>query len=173
MMIVPPDWLVGATAPWSTLYSDSSAVRVAVVSLHLVPLVLGGGVAVAMDRLTLRAGRLDDDARTRQLAELGGVHRWVGPAVALTMVSGVLLLLADVEQYFGSVAYWTKMGLVLALLVNGVAMLRAERALATQAAGGAWEDDARPRWKRLERASATSLFLWVAITIAGVVVVNL
>lgn len=173
MMITPPDWLVGATAPWSSLYSDSAAVRVAVVSLHLVPLVLGGGVAVAMDRLTLRAGRLDDDARTRQLAELGAVHRWVGPALGLMLVSGAALLLADVEQYFGSVTYWTKMGLVLALLVNGVAMMRAERALATQAAGGEWQDAARSAWRRLERSSATSLFLWMAITIAGVALVNL
>ena len=172
-MIAPPDWRVDATAPWSSLYSDSPAVRVAVVSLHLVPLVLGGGVAVAMDRLTLRAGRLDDDARARQLAELGSVHRWIGPALALTMLSGALLLLADVEQYAGSVTYWTKMGLVLALLVNGVAMMRAERALATQAAGGEWVDDARRAWKRLERASATSLFLWVAITVAGVGLGNL
>lgn len=171
-MIAAPEWLVGATAPWSSLYSDSAAVRVVVVSLHLVPLVLGGGVAVAMDRLTMRAGRLDDAARARQLAELGSVHRWVGPALALTIVSGALLFLSDVEQYAGSVSYWTKMGLVLALLVNGVAMMRAERGLATQAAGGEWDDPSRRAWKRLERASATSLFLWAAITVAGVVLVN-
>lgn len=172
MIVAPPEWLVAAVQPWATLYSDSTAVRTAVVSLHLVPLVLGGGVAVAVDRMTLRAGRLDEGARVRQLTELASVHRWVAPALALTILSGVALLLSDVEEYVGNWIFWTKMGLVLALLVNGLAMSRAERGLSNEAAGGGWDAGSHHAWRRLERSSVTSLLLWLSITVAGVALVN-
>jgi hypothetical protein len=173
MMIAPPEWLLGAAEPWATLYSDSAPVRIVVLSLHLVPLLLGGGVAIATDRSTLQAGRGGlGDACSRQLVTLGAVHRWIGIALTFTIVSGVLLLLSDLEQFFGSVVYWTKMGLVVALLVNGLAMMRAERALAPQAGGAGWEDAAPEAWRKLERSARTSFVLWVLITIAGVALVN-
>ena len=172
-MIAPPGWLVAATEPWSALYGASSLVRTAVVGIHLVPLLLGGGVAVALDRATLRRGRWDaPERRTQHLVELTAAHRWVGTALALTLGSGLLLLLADPEQFFGSGVFWIKLGLVAALAVNGVRMMASERALAAQAAGESWDDEAVARWRRLEQHARTSLVLWVLITVAGVVMVN-
>ena len=172
-MITPPEWLVGAAEPWATLYSDSGVIRTVVVSLHLVPLVLGGGVAVATDRDTLALRPATDEVgRARMLSGLGAVHRWVGPALAVTIVSGVLLLLADLEQFLGSRIYWVKMLLVGALLVNGLAMMRAERGLAAQATGAAWDERAADAWRKIRRTSILSLALWTTIVVVGVALVN-
>lgn len=172
-MIAPAEWVVAATEPWSALYSDSSFVRTTVVGLHLVPLVLGGGVAVAMDRTTLRLRRTTShERRAQQLVEISAAHRWVGTALALTLASGVLLLLADLEQYLRSGIFWAKLALVSALAVNGLRMMISERALAAQAAGEAWDEAADVHWRRLEGSARTSLVLWVLITAAGVAMVN-
>lgn len=173
MIIAPPEWLTRAVEPWNTYYSDHGAVRTIIVSLHVVPLLLGGGAAVTMDRLTLDAGRVGDEAgRGRQLATLGAAHRMVTLALALVTLSGLALLLADLETYFGSWVFWTKMALFVGLLVNGIGMLRAERAMAHVLEGDAWDEPAGLGWRRLERAARASLALWTVITVLGVALVN-
>jgi hypothetical protein len=151
--------------PWNALYSDSKAVSSAVVFLHLVPLLLAGGAALTADRATLRAARGSVDDRRRQLGELARVHAVVLGGLALSFVSGVLLFLADVDEFLGSPVFWVKLGFVGLLLLNGFMMNRTEKALAS---GG----DETALWARLRTISVLSLILWVTTTLVGVVLTN-
>jgi hypothetical protein len=156
-----------AAEPWKNLYGDSKVVATAVVFAHLGALFVGGGLALAADRATMRAvrgGAPVDDAGARSLADLAGTHRPVVIALALVVASGVLLLLSDVETFWGSPVYWIKMALVAALLVNGWLMTRAESALATDAASGPWG--------RLRTHAVLSATLWMATLLAGVALAN-
>jgi hypothetical protein len=151
--------------PWNALYSDSKAVSSAVVFLHLVPLLLAGGAALTADRATLRAARGSVDDRRRQLGDLARVHTVVLGGLALSFVSGVLLFLADVDEFLGSPVFWVKLGFVGLLLLNGFMMTRTEKALGS---GG----DETALWARLRTISVLSLILWVTTTLVGVVLTN-
>jgi len=61
--------------------------------------------------------------------------------------------------------FWVKLALIGLLLANGFVMNRTERALA---AGG----DESTLWGRLRTISMLSLTLWIATTLAGVVLTN-
>ena len=151
--------------PWNALYSDSKVVSSAVVFLHLVPLLLAGGAALSADRATLRAARDSAEERTRQLRELARAHGLVLGGLALSFVSGVLLFLADVDEYLGSPIFWVKLAFVGMLLVNGFMMTRTERSLTS---GG----DEATLWARLRTISLLSQFLWIATTLVGVVLMS-
>jgi uncharacterized membrane protein len=151
--------------PWNSLYGDSKAISSAVIFLHLVPLVLAGGAAVVADRATIRASRGADEDRTRQLTELSRTHTIVLGGLALSFASGVLLFLSDVDSFLRSPFFWIKLGLVGLLLANGFVMTRTEKALAAGGEGGAL-------WNRLRTISMLSLTLWLATTLAGVVLTN-
>lgn len=78
------------------------------------------------------------------------VHRPVTIGLALLLISGLLLAASDIEVYATSRIYWLKMAMVAALLVNGFILFR-----------------------RNNRTSARiSMTLWLAITVAGVVLTN-
>lgn len=149
-------------APWQSLYAESTTLPAALNFAHLGGLLVGGGLALAADRQTLRAGGGSLAERARQLGELAALHRVVLAALALVVASGVALFLADVEQFAASPWYWGKMALVALLLANGALMQRSERALRE---GG---PDAS-RWTRLRGHAAASAALWLAVTFAGVV----
>src|SRR5688572_31518185 len=166
-MIAPPEALVRLVEPWSQFYGDSTLVPTLVVFGHIAALVFGGGLAVTLDRATMRAARGPAEFRWRQLEELARAHRLVLTGLALSFVTGVLLFTSDIETYFGSWIYWTKMTLIVLLLVNGYMMTRAESGIrltpnAADAAG----------WKRLRLTAAISMTLWFAIAFAGVALVN-
>jgi len=148
--------------PWNSLYSDSKVVSSAVIFFHLVPLLLAGGAALAADRATLRAVRGSTEDRARQLVDLSRTHRVVLGGLALSFASGVLLFLSDVDTFLESPFFWIKLGLVGLLLVNGFLMTRTEQAL-----NGRGEDGAL--WARMKTISMVSLVLWLATTLAGVV----
>lgn len=106
--------------------------------LHIGGLLLAGGLAIAADRSTMRALRLPVSERALSMLELAAVHRWVLTGLTVIVVSGLALLTADIETFFGSWIFWTKMGLVILLLTNGFMMTRIERMLALEA------DDRQP-----------------------------
>lgn len=166
-MIAPPEALVRLVEPWSQYYGDSAFVPTVVVFGHIAALVFAGGLAVTLDRATLRAARGPAEFRWRQLEELRAAHRFVLIGISLSVVTGVLLFTADLETYFGSWIFWTKMGLIALLLFNGFLMTRAEGriGLTPNAAD-------ETGWKRLRTTAIVSLVLWFTIAFAGVALVK-
>lgn len=158
-----PEGLVRLLEPWSQLYSDSKLLPTLLVFAHIAALVFAGGLAVTLDRATLRAARGPAEFRRRQLDELGAAHRLVLTGLALSFATGVLLFTTDLETYFASWIYWTKMALIVVLLANGYMMTRAESRI--RLAPNADDDIG---WRRLRRTAAVSMALWFAIALAGV-----
>jgi uncharacterized membrane protein len=167
VLIAPPRFLVDLVDPWATAYGHSGVLATAVGFLHIAPIVVGGGLAIALDRSTLHLRPNEPGARARHLAELGSAHRVVLGALTLSFLSGLALFASDVETYFGSWIFWLKMGFIAVLLVNGALMERTERSLRSAGSG------AEPQWRRLRTIAVTSLVLWLTITLAGVALLNL
>ena len=161
-----PEVLTRLAEPWAHFYGHSKAASTIVTFLHIAPIVVGGGIAIALDRATLRLDVEDGPARERHLRELGLVHPIVLSSLALLLLSGLAMLAADLDTFLGSWVFWLKMALIVALLANGARMTRLERALAG-AAGTAGD-----QWRRLRGIAVTSVILWLAITLAGVVLTN-
>ncbi|MGH7677751.1 MAG: hypothetical protein ACRENU_04740 [Gemmatimonadaceae bacterium] len=162
-----PAALVRFVEPWSQLYSDSTVLPTIIVFGHIAALVFAGGLAVTMDRGTLRAVHGPAEFRWRQLEELDRAHRLVVFGLVLSVITGVLLFTADLETYFGSPIYWTKMTLIAGLLLNGYVMTRTETRI--RSSPGA-EDDAG--WRRLRTTARLSIALWFAIAFVGVALVK-
>jgi hypothetical protein len=137
---------------WSDLYSGSPVLRTTIGFSHLGALLVGGGCAVGDDLATLRASDLAHLPKHRK-----GVHRTVVAGLAILIVSGALLFFANLDTYLYSKAFWIKMGLVLALFANGLAIVRAERV---------WNET------HIRRVARISLALWILTTFAGVVLMN-
>jgi hypothetical protein len=165
MIMAVPNMLTELAAPWANFYSHSKVASTVVVFLHIIPIVIGGGLGISVDRATLRLRHDEAGARTRHLAELHSVHPIVIGSLALSFLSGIALFAADLETYFGSWVFWLKMVMIAALLANGWFMTRAESKLIK---GGA-----EVLWRRLRLMAVSSLVLWIAITFVGVVLVNL
>jgi hypothetical protein len=134
-------------------------VSVTVRFLHLAGILVGGGTALATDRRVLLARRRPEAERAEAVMALGAAHRVVLPALAIVVASGLLMLAADTQTFLYSRLYWCKMGLVTLLLLNGVGLLAAERAVSAGRARA---------WTWLGFTSAGSLVLWFAVLFAGV-----
>ena len=165
-MMAAPAFLVDLFQPWNDFYSHSAAVETVVQFLHVGGLLFAGGLAIAADRHSLRAMRVAAAGRTGHLEELAAVHRWVLTGLTVVVVSGLLLLAADIDAFFGSWVYWVKMLLVILLLANGWGMNRVEQQLRAD------PSDTSPAWGRLHRVAVVSLTLWFTITLAGIALVN-
>lgn len=166
-MIAPPQALVELVEPWSAVYGDSTVIPTLVVFGHIAALVFAGGLAITLDRATLRAARGPAEFRWRQLEELRAAHRLVVIGLGLSVVTGVLLFAADLETYFGSWIYWTKMALIVTLLLNGYLMTRVESRISSTPNAA---DDAG--WRQLRSNALVSLVLWFSIAFAGVALVK-
>ena len=148
-----------AVARWAHLYSDRKAVSEAVTFVHLGGVLLAGGLAVSADRATLRLARapaLQSETHGWALDEIAGVHRLVLIGLTVIFASGLLQTLADLGTYLPSVVFWSKMGLVGALLGNGWIRLRAERAV---------QGGVTAAWSAYRRTSIASLVLWFTLVL--------
>lgn len=154
--------LVNLAAPWAKIYSHSKTVSASVMFLHLAPLVFAAGAAFTTDRMTLRAMRAGAADRARQLQEIAASHRIVLIGLTFSFVSGILMFLSDVETFLGSAYIWVKLGFVGLLLLNGFVMTRTEKKLEVSGDNGAL-------WARMRTLAILSAFLWLATTLAGVV----
>jgi hypothetical protein len=94
----------------------------------------------------------------RGLSELATVHRWVLVGLGITLLSGLLMMFADLDTYLGSWVFWTKMGLIVVLLANGGLRWRAERGV---------RDGRAAAWVGLRRTTIASLVLWFGVLLAG------
>jgi hypothetical protein len=147
---------------WASLYANSAVLRSAVSFAHLGGLVASAGPAIAADRALLRALRQGRDAVRGELANLRTTHALVLTGLVAVTASGVLLMLADLDAYLQSTAFWIKMLLIVALTLNGVLLLRADRLIQRGERGAA----------TLRAASLVSMILWFATTLAGAVLPN-
>ena len=148
--------------PWSTMYGDSTALSVGLTYAHLGAMMVGGGLAIAADRTVLKAGMVTEvEARRALAASIGDVHRPVVLALLVSLVSGALQLAADLEALAGNRIMWIKIGLLAALAVNGLLMLRDERGLRAAPEVTTWLSALRLR-------AMVSVALWLAIVLAGV-----
>ena len=163
-MIAPPSSLVSLAEPWASFYSDSHLAQTLVTFAHIGALVVGGGTAIATDRATLRMA--SDVDRRRHLLDVAQIHRVVIGSLGLVVISGILLFASDVEAHWGSPIFWTKMVLVVALLVNGARMQRIEKAAVAESVPPA------AQWSAFRGTAIVSLILWLAITLAGVALIN-
>src|SRR5215203_6123323 len=99
-------------APWQQVYSDSAVLSIGVTALHLIGMLVGGGLAIAADRATLRISEEQPGERERHLGELNAIHRPVLVALALLFVTGVAMVTSDIETFLTSPVLWIKLGLV-------------------------------------------------------------
>ena len=158
-----PEFLVHVAEGWARLYADSRVLSTGVIFVHLAGLLLGGGAAVSADRATLRASRELEPARADHLAFLSTVHRAAIGGLAMLAVSGLAMLLADLESIWSTKTFWIKMGLVALLLANGLLVQRAERLARTLPARA---------WTQLKATAIASLVLWFAIVLAGTILAS-
>jgi uncharacterized membrane protein len=149
---------------WNSFYSNHAVIRSLIGFLHIGGLVIGGGLAISADRMTLRAAKRGAAERASQLEALRSTHRIVLISLAAVLVSGFLLFAADSDNFLHSILFWVKMGMVVALMVNGVLLTRAERRA---------ESDAVAGWRWLTITSTTSVALWMLTTLAGAALPNI
>lgn len=142
------------------------SVQAATTFAHLAGFLLGGGFAIAADAATIRAARRTEPRRRRQLTYIHGVHRLVLAGLAVTLVSGLLMLAADLESLAASRIFWVKITLVVLLIANGGVMARTESALR------AGTTEADRHWMRMRRTAVCSFVLWFAAVLAGALLVN-
>jgi len=162
MQIEIPQVLIDLTAPWGDFMKHSKLAKTIVIFFHVAAIVVGGGIAIGLDRLTLRLSRGDSADRGRHLAELARTHNIVIGSLALSIISGLALVASEIDNFPTSWIFWVKMGFILVLLVNGARMKNIETKMAS--AGPPSHSD----WARLHRAAMASVTLWLTITFLGV-----
>ena len=150
-------------APWSDYYAAHIAVQSGLLFAHFAGMLAGGGVAFATDRDTFRARRGSDADRQRQVKRLNAAHRIVIGGLAVTFLSGLLLLAADFEALIVVPAFWVKMGLLALLMANGAVRARAGHRATESSPRGA------RAWRTINRAAIASAVLWFAVVASGVI----
>ena len=149
---------------WTSFYSNHAVVRSLIGFFHIGGLVIGGGCAISADRLILLAAWRGTTELTTQLETLRGTHRTVLASLAAVMVSGLLLFGADTGTFLHSAVFWLKMGLIAALMANGLVLVRAEKRAESDLASG---------WRTLTITSTVSVALWMLTTLAGAALPNI
>ncbi len=147
--------------PWADFYGGSTLLQGLVTFLHVGGIVAAMGLALATDRSTFRVSGKPSAIRRDHVAELGAVHTPVLWALGVVLVSGVALVLADVETFLPSWFFWSKMALFGVLMVNGLTFRGVEKGLEAD------PDDAGA-WRSLRWAAGRSVALWGVVLLLGV-----
>ena len=163
-------------APWQALYADSKVLETSVTSVHIVATLVGGGIAIAADRDTLRTDRNSAGPGPQALDELHATHRPVVIGLVFLFLSGFALAAADVKTFAASPVFVIKLVLVLLLCVNGGVLAHTEhllrRRVFAETERPASRDPTPVLWRRLRAASWLSLTLWTCTAVAGAALVN-
>jgi hypothetical protein len=152
--------------PWARFYSKSDLAQAVVLFAHLGGVLWGGGLALSADRSVWRLRTASAEERARLLVEIGRMHKPILAGLGVAALSGVLLLLADIETYGPSPWFWGKMAGFSLLLINGRWLQVHERRM--QAKAGMIPTG----WSALTVASAASMTLWFAVVLGGVLLMN-
>jgi hypothetical protein len=152
-------------APWAELYNGSTPLQTTIACAHVGGTLLGGGLAIAADRTTLRWTHDHTAVPPHILPELAEVHRPVLISLIVIVVSGVLLFAADLDALWASPVMWIKGGLFGLLLVNGLFITRTEQLLSRS-------NEDLAAWTRLRRFSIASLLLWFGVALTGTALLN-
>jgi hypothetical protein len=163
-------------APWQSLYADSKVLETTVTSAHIVATLVGGGIAVAADRDTLRTERTEAGMGPQALDELHATHRPVMIGLAVLFLSGAALAAADIATFAKSPVLLIKLGFVTLLCINGTFLARTEhllrRRVFAEIARPASPDTTPVLWRRLRAASWLSITLWICTAVAGTALLN-
>jgi len=133
-------------------------------------MLIGGGLAIAADRATLRISHELPGERERHLGELKAVHRPVLIALTVLFLSGLAMMTADLDTFLKSPVLWLKIGLVALLVINGVILERTEAKLRRN--GGPDQGPPPDLWGRLRAAAVASITLWIATLVAGTILTS-
>jgi hypothetical protein len=163
-------------APWQSVYSGSKFLETTVTSVHIVATLVGGGIALAADRVTLLTLRDEDRLGPKALDDLHATHRPVMIGLAALFLSGFALALADVETFAKSPIFLIKLLCVVLLCLNGLFLARTEHCLRRRVLG----EDCHPTspastmtlWTRLRTASWISIVLWITTVVVGCALLN-
>ena len=158
-------------APWQSAYGDSAVISIGITALHLIGMLVGGGLAIAADRATLRITEEAPGQREWHLGELNAIHRPVLLAMTLLFATGLAMVAADVTTFITSPVLWVKLTLVALLVINGVVLERTETAL-RRTKESAPDASSEKLWSRLRISAICSIAVWIATLLAGVVLVN-
>ena len=112
----------------------------------------------------LAAIKRGEAERRSLLTSVRNTHAVVLVGLVAVMGSGALLLAADVDTYLTSRLFWTKMALVVLLMINGLILTRAER----RASAGD-----HVSWGTLRWTAVASLALWFLTTLTGTGLLNM
>ena len=153
--------------PWQSAYGDYGILSTSVTALHLIGMLVGGGLAIAADRATLRISEEAPGQREWHLGELNAIHRPVLLAMTLLFVTGIAIVAADVQTFVTSPILWVKLTLVALLLLNGVVLERTETAL-RRTSESAPTGSSEKLWSRLRISAICSIAAWIATLVAGV-----
>ena len=144
---------------WASFYGNHALLSTTVTYLHLAGLVVGGGAAVTTDRQILRAWHRGGARRPATLIDVAAVHAFVIGGLVLTVVTGALMLFADLDTFMASPLFWWKMAGVTLLLANGAVLGWAE--------GLARRTDGARGWPILGVVSVMSMALWLVTLFLG------
>ena len=151
-------------ATWGSFYANHASMRTAIAFAHVGGLVAAGGASMMADREILSASRTRERSGSVALRTLRKTHGVVLAGLAIVIVSGVLLFAADLDAYLVSRLFWIKMALVVALMINGAVLTRAERVASS---------NLDHSWETLKWTATASLVLWSLTTFIGTALPNI
>jgi hypothetical protein len=151
-------------ATWGSFYANHAAMRTAIAFAHVGGLVAAGGASMMADREILSRRRRREQGGSVALRTVQKTHGIVVAGLAIVIASGVLLFAADLDAYLVSKLFWIKMALVVALMINGAILTRAERRLSSNLGNS---------WGTLQWTAIASLSLWFLTTFIGTALPNI
>jgi hypothetical protein len=155
--------------PWRRLFAQSPLLSTMILFGHLGGLLAAGGLTLAAERATFRLDPSDDADRRRHLADLARLRAPVWAAFGVSLLSGALLFLADVEAFAASPIFWTKMSLVCLLIASTVVSARLDTALRREsdAASSSGSVTLARRWRRRRAGAVVTGVLWFGLVLVG------
>ena len=149
---------------WGSFYANHAAMRTAIAFGHVGGLVAAGGASMVADREILSSYKRREQRSSALMSAVRKTHRVVLAGLAIVIVSGVLLFAADLDTYLVSRLFWIKMALIVALMINGAVLKRAEHVASS---------NLDHSWEILKWTATASLALWSLTTFIGTALPNI